>query len=390
MIRTAETGGFLKLRIPGGFPRAPIPSLSLPTITKPSSHQAMTTSETMRGLQIIEFNKNYQYVTNIPVPKIVKPNEVLIKVAVAGYCHSEVMVLNGEFAHKLRAPLPLIPSHEGTGIVAEIGSQVTNVKVGDRVGTLTFKNICGTCFDCKNDLARYCEHSDMLGLGLDGAAAEYMVADSDWIVHIPSNLDFEAAAPLMCAGATIYCGIKQTGLKPGETLAIIGAGALGHLGVQFAKCLGLKVVCVDTRQAPLDLVKSLKYPPDFAIDATKGVEYALSEIGGSVDAVITATHSLAANEYGLKLVRKHGTFVAIGLPSDPIPIHYNHLVFRNIHIKGSLLSSTTLAQEMVNLVAEKGIEVKTKAYPLEDFQTLLDDYEKANHAGKLVLRVSSD
>ncbi|KAF8577532.1 GroES-like protein [Ramaria rubella] len=358
--------------------------------------------KTMKGLQITEFKKPYKLSNGIPVPQINRDNEVLIKVAVAGYCHTEMMVQNGEFESKMHGgnTLPLVPSHEGTGVIVAVGSRVSNVKVphcaqlvqvGDRVATLCIRNPCGKCSDCKQGIPKYCEGADMSGVISNGAGAEYMIADSNYTIPLPSNLDFDSAAPLMCAGATIYCGLKTADLKPGQTVAIIGAGALGHLGIQFAKCMGLRVVSVDSRQAPLDLVKSLKYAPDYAIDAMKGVDFALQEIGGEgVDATLMATDAIPAHEYGLMLTRKHGTFVVIGQPFDPIPIHYNHLIFRNLTIKGSLLSDAQMAKEMVDLVAEKGIEVKTRSYPLEEIETLVREYHAENHCGKLVLRISQD
>ncbi|KAF8589806.1 GroES-like protein [Ramaria rubella] len=347
----------------------------------------------MKGLQITEFKKPYKFSNDIPVPQIKHDNEVLIRVAVAGYCHTEMMVQNGEFESKMTGgnKLPLIPSHEGTGVVVAVGSHVSNVRVSDRVGALCMRNPCGECSDCKQGVPKYCPNKESGGVTSDGAGAEYMIADSNYTIPLPANIDFESAAPLMCAGATIYCGLKTAALKPGQTVAIIGAGALGHLGVQFAKCMGLRVVSVDVRQAPLDLVKSLKYAPDFALDATKGVEFALKKIGeGGVDATIMATDAISAHEYGLMLTKKHGIFVVIGQPFEPIPIHYNHLIFRNLTIKGSVLSDAQTAKEMVDLVSEKGIEVRTRSYPLEEVETLMQDYHKEGHAGKLVMRVSQD
>ncbi|KIJ23322.1 hypothetical protein M422DRAFT_39670 [Sphaerobolus stellatus SS14] len=347
----------------------------------------------MKGLLLTEFNKPYRFSTDIPVPKLETEDDVLVKIAVAGYCHTEMMVQSGEWADKITATgrsLPLIPSHEGVGTIVEVGANVKHLKVGDRVGSLTMQHSCGTCSDCKQGLPKFCDKNEMYGVSRDGAAAEYMVVDSKWTISLPSQLSFESAAPLMCAGTTIYSGLKVADLQPGQTVAIIGAGALGHIGIQFAKCMGLKVVCVDARQAPLDLVQKLKYAPDFALDATKGVDYALKTISGDVDATLMATDSLAAHEYGLQLTKKHGTFVIIGQPTDPIPIHYSHLIFRNLTIKGSLLTDPETLKEMVTLVAEKGIEVKTRSYPIQDVETLLQDYHKENHAGKLVLRVSDD
>ncbi|KIJ23323.1 hypothetical protein M422DRAFT_786205 [Sphaerobolus stellatus SS14] len=349
---------------------------------------------TMKGLQITEYKKPYQLSTDIPVPKIENDFEVLIKVAVAGYCSTEKIVQNGafmgRFAENGGTGLPLVPSHEGVGAVVDVGSAVTDLKIGDRVGAVSYYNACGKCEDCTMGLEKYCEQLEFYGITRNGAAAEYFVADSRWTVLLPPTLSFDAAAPLMCAGATIYSGLKLADLRPGQTVAIIGAGALGHLGVQFAKCLGLRVVCVDSRQAPLDLVQSLKYAPDFSIDASQGVDYAIKTIGGYAHATLIATDSLAAHEYGLQITKKHGTLIVIGQAYEPIPIHNSHLIIRNINVKGSLLCDAETLKEMMSLIADKGIEVKTRSYPLEDIETLMEDYHKENHAGKLVLRVSED
>ncbi|KAF8519016.1 chaperonin 10-like protein [Hysterangium stoloniferum] len=347
----------------------------------------------MRGLQIVEYKAPYKLSQDIPVPRIEKDNEVLVKIIVAGYCHSDLMVQNNEIGKGLppNAGLPMIPSHEGAGIVVAVGSKVTDIKVGDRVASLTYKNSCGECDDCQSNDPWSCPRLQLLGVTVDGAAAEFMVADEKCVVPVPASLPFEMAAPLMCAGSTIYAGLKKANLEKGKTVAIIGIGALGHLGVQLAKCMGLRVVAVDVRQAPLDLVRGLKHAPDFTINATKGVEYALQEIGGEgVDASIVAADSNAAFDFGFGLTRKHGLLVAIGLPPNPIMIHYHHLIIRDLTIKGSMPGDLETTKEMVGLVAAHGIEVKTRVYALEDVEVLLEDYHKDNRAGKFALRVSDD
>ncbi|KIJ48255.1 hypothetical protein M422DRAFT_162844, partial [Sphaerobolus stellatus SS14] len=314
--------------------------------------------ERMKGILLTEFKNAYTFSSDIPVPKIKRDNEILIKVTVAGYCQSELLVQHGEFEAIMKhQDLPVIPSHECAGIVVQIGAKVDNIKVRlwDRVGATFPKNGCGDCPDCRSKRPRYCGESVLCGVTGDGAAAEYMIADSQWTVALPDTMSFEVGACLMCAGPTVYCGLKTANLSPGETVAIVGAGGLGHIGVQFAKLRGLRVVCVDNREAPLRLVKGLKYSSDFALDATKGVEYALKTIGGDVDPTLMATDSIPAHEYGLKLTKKHGTFVIIGQPTDPIPIHYDYLIFRNLTIKGSLLTDPETLREMVELVAEKGL-----------------------------------
>ncbi|KAF8587918.1 GroES-like protein [Ramaria rubella] len=346
----------------------------------------------MKGLQITKYKKPYLFSTDIPVPQLERKNEILIKIAVAGYCHGDLMIQNSDIQNMpLGATLPMIPSHEGAGIVMAIGSEVTNFKIGDRVGTMAYKNPCGNCVDCQSGMRRVCESLQLCGVTVNGAAAEYMVADGFSTIPIPPSISFEAAAPLMCAGSTIYAGLKRADLQKGQMVAIIGVGGLGHLGIQLAKCMGLRVVAVDVRQAPLDLAKGLKHPPDYVIDATKGIDNAIKELGGEgVDASIIAADANAAFEFGLDLTRKHGTFVAIGLSPEPMLVHYNHLIFRNLTLKGAQLGSPELTKEMVDLVVANDIEVKTRTYLLEDIETLLQDYHKKSRAGKLVMRVSQD
>lgn len=205
-------------------------------------------------------------------------------------------------------------------------SNLLGLKVGDRVGVLAFRDPCGECYDCqlseKGTLpgARvYCNSKIFMGISSDGAAAEYMLADARFVVPLPDALSFEAAAPLMCAGTTIYRAIKASGARPEQTVAFVGIGALGHLGVQFAKSMGMRVVAVDAREAPLEMVKTLKYSPDVILDSRHGAKAALETIGGGgVDVCIVCTHVDQAFTYGLDITRRHGVFVAVGIPSNAI------------------------------------------------------------------------
>lgn len=156
----------------------------------------------------------------------------------------------------------------------------------------------------------------MVGVTDNGALAEYMTADYRSCIRLPEKLGYDAAAPLMCAGATIYTAIKSCNLTEGQFIAIIGAGALGHLGVQFAKCLGLKVTLVDARQPPLDMCKVLKYPADVIFNSAsinpsdpKDVKKAIDAIGGRMDATIIACDAIPACQLALDLTKKHGLYM---------------------------------------------------------------------------------
>ncbi len=376
-----------------------------------SSTVAPDVPKLMRALRIEEFNADPPYVLrdDVPVPEV-GPNDVLIRIATAGYCHTEMMVARGEFASKSRNPLPLIPSHEPTGVVVGLGTDAASspaggngsggpLKLGDRVGCITFRDYCGKCAECQRGTPKYCTDQDMVGVTADGAFAEYMRADYRSCVVLPDQLDFDSAAPLFCAGATIYTAIANCNLERGQTLAIVGAGALGHLGVQFAKCLGYNVWLFDARDAPLEMCKSLPFPPDKTVNSgnvdghdDKAVnELVDTQLGGQrADATIMATDVIPAYEFGLAVTKNHGLFMVVGQPNEPIPIHYNHFIFRDITVKGSLLGDPKTTHEMCQLVAKHKIQVKTIAYPLEDVEKMRADYAKPGHQGKMVLRVNSD
>ncbi|TKY85876.1 hypothetical protein EX895_005417 [Sporisorium graminicola] len=372
------------------------------TASTSSSTISPNVPRTMKALRIEQFNANPPYVMrhDVPVPDV-GPNDVLLRIATAGYCHTEMMVARGEFASKARKPLPVIPSHEPTGVVVGLGANAaegsTPLKLGDRVGSITFRDPCGECDECTRGTPKYCQQQDMVGVTADGAFAEYMLADYRSCVVLPDSLDFDSAAPLFCAGATIYQAIKECQLQPRQTLAIIGAGALGHLGVQLAKCLGFNVWLFDARDAPLEMCRSLRYPPDKAVnsgnidghDAAAVDNLVSSELGGKrADATILCTDVIPAYEFGLAITKNHGLFLVVGQPNDPIPIHYNHLIFRDITVKGSLLSDANTTREMCELVAKHKIQVKTSAYTLEEVDKMMDDYAKPNHQGKMVVRVN--
>ncbi|SNX84491.1 related to Zn-dependent alcohol dehydrogenases [Melanopsichium pennsylvanicum] len=379
-----------------------------------SSTSAPNLPKTMKALRIEEFNADPPYVMrhDVPVPSV-GPNDVLIRIATAGYCHTELMVARGDFASKSRHPLPLIPSHEPTGVVVALGSNATSnpaggklassgsepLKLGDRVGCITFRDYCGKCAECKRASPKYCADQDMVGVTADGAFAEYMRADYRSCVLLPNDLDFDSAAPLFCAGATIYTAIIGCKLEKGQTLAIVGAGALGHLGVQLAKCLGYNVWLFDARDAPLEMCKKLPYPPDKIFNSGKidghdqeAVEKLVNEqLGGErADAVIMATDVIPAYEFGLAITKNHGLFMVVGQPNDPIPIHYNHLIFRDITVKGSLLGDPKTTREVCDLVAKHGIEVNTIAYRLDEVEKMREDYGRPTHQGKMIVSVNAD
>ena len=247
--------------------------------------------------------------------------------------------------------------------------------------------------ECKRGTSNYCDFKEMAGLTPDGGMAEYILADPLWTVNLPPSMTFETAAPLMCAGSTIYNSILNANQPKGSILAIVGLGGLGHLGIQFCKAIGYKCVAVDTREAPIALAKTLPshLQADLIINPKDGAAAALSEISktfsgaSGVAAAIVATDAQQAFSFSVQIIQKHGTLVVVGQPDEPIPFHYSVFVSRDLKIVPGGLGQRNVVQEMVDLVGEEGVHVEVKTYGLDEMERLMHDYHDPNMKGKLVV-----
>ena len=210
--------------------------------------------------------------------------------------------------------LPCIASHEGSGTVVKVGSAIKEFSVGDRVLCALTYHRCGECSDCKGPErdTQYCPNvGGYLGVTRDGSFAEYEVVDGRECSLLPDNVSFQTAAPLACAGISVWGGLVRAGLKKGESVAIVGGGGgLGHLGVQFAKALGLKVIAIDARDEALSLAK--EYGADTLIDARAGKEKVVEEVknltgGKGADATLNVSDHESAAATAAAVTKMHGT-----------------------------------------------------------------------------------
>ena len=279
-----------------------------------------TIPESMQACQIIEFNKPHEIRTiSTPSSKDLKPNDLLLKVAVSALCHSDLEYVKGIFP----IDLPVTASHEGTGTVIGFGSNVNRFKVGDRVVAGQTFGRCGDCEICNGpeNYRHYCQKREpMMSVGgRNGAFQEYLVVDAREATKIPDGMSFVTAAPLACAGMTAWRAVNQCNLKPGEWIGIVGSGGgLGHLAIQFAKkAKGLKVVAVDARDEGLAL--SNEVGADVVLDAREGKEKVVEEVmkatGRGVDATIELSGHPTAAEMGAALTRQHGRLVQVAIVS---------------------------------------------------------------------------
>ena len=204
-------------------------------------------------------------IEDLPVPEP-GPGEILVKVAACGVCHSDLHAVDGDW--NPGPVLPLIPGHEVTGHVAGVGAGVTGFQGGDAVGVPWMWSACGHCESCLAGMETVCKEGEATGYSKPGGYAEYMLARADYVARLPKDSDLVKIAPILCAGVTTYRGIKRSEARPGQWLAVIGIGGLGHVAVQYGKAMGLRVAAVDIDPAKLSLAKALG--AEVQIDAREG------------------------------------------------------------------------------------------------------------------------
>lgn len=364
--------------------------------------------KTMRGQFLEAFKKPYTLRT-VPLPKPSTPNDILIKVDAASYCHTDFVLAEGQMPGFPKT-FPHVGCHEFAGTVVSHfdspSSKASAFRTGDRVGVpgRAF-HACGDCFECdgsKDPISQddkgysvHCVDAENNGLSKDGGFAEYAVVDARQLAPIPDALTAADTAPLMCAGITIYAALKRCKLEPGGRVGIVGAGGgLGHLGLQYAVKMGYKVLGVDAADGPLKLAQSLNTGArivdarsDKAADLVQqlGAEDGKKNVGEmGLDAVIMLPESQAAFDYGMALLKTHGKCVVVSFPEKGFHISARDVVFRDISIIGSLVGSNRMLREMLNFSAEHNIRASAKSYSLARLNDLVEDYHRGG-GGKLVI-----
>ncbi|KAK3942474.1 GroES-like protein [Diplogelasinospora grovesii] len=351
---------------------------------------APTIPNEMKAVQVVEYGRPYS-INTVPVPSNLGPHDLLIKIACASHCHTDSMVRSGVFGTKL----PCTGSHEGAGTVVSVGSAVSSFNVGDRVMCGLPLHPCGTCPDCTSSdesTRQYCPNLDgHVGVHLDGNFAEYVRVDSRSSTPVPDAISLISAAPLACAGRTVWRAVSQADLKNGQWLAIVGSGGgLGHLGIQFAKARGLNVIGIDARDEGLAL--SEEAGADIVIDARKDKAEVVKEVqqvtgGGGADASITLADADSAAGLACAVTKMHGTMVQIAQP-DEVKIPFAEFIFRDVRVKGSVLCSPGESRDMMNFIVEQGINVKTNLFHgLDKIEELIEMVEGGKIQGKAVIIV---
>ncbi len=319
---------------------------------------------------------------DVPVPSP-GPDEILVKTEACGVCGTDVHATKGEWP--LKPAPPFIPGHEAIGLVVEAGARVTNVSVGDRVGVPWLYSACGHCEYCLSAWETVCPDAQFGGYTKNGGFAEYVLADPAYVAHVPKGLSAAEAAPIVCAGVTTYKGIKQTGAKPGQWIAISGAGGLGHVAIQYAKAMGLYVCAIDVEDGKL--AQATRLGADVTVNAASGdASAAVKKItdGGAHGVLITAP-SLSAFHEGVGMTRKLGTCVLVGLPPGNFPVPLFDVVANCITIRGSFVGNREDMAEALRFAAEGKVKADIELQPLSAINAVLARLEHGDVAARIVL-----
>ena len=320
---------------------------------------------------------------DIPTPG---PGQILVKTEVCGVCHTDLHAHNGDWP--LKPARSFTPGHEGIGIVTALGIGVIAVKVGDRVGVPWLYSACGHCEYCLAAQEPVCAEAQFGGYTKNGAFADYIVADPNYVAHIPAGLSAINAAPLICAGITSYKGIKETHARPGEWVVISGIGGLGHLGVQYAKAMGLHVCAVDIDDRKLEHAKRLG--ADAVVNAKQddAVAAVIRATGGGAHGVLITAPSLRAFEQGVRMTRKHGTCVLVGIPPGDFPTPLFDVVANCITIRGSFVGSRRDMAEALAFAADGKVRADIELQPLSAINQVFERLDKGEVPSRVVLDFS--
>ncbi|HEY5822352.1 MAG TPA: NAD(P)-dependent alcohol dehydrogenase [Propionibacteriaceae bacterium] len=317
-------------------------------------------------------------------------DDVAIDIAYAGICHSDIHTVRDEWG---AANYPLTPGHEITGHVTAVGANVTAFKVGDRVGVGVMVDSCRACEPCLAGEENYCDEGmtdtynsrDKYGEITQGGYSTAIVTDQHWVYAIPEGIDLAAAAPLLCAGITLYSPLKHWNVGPGSQVAVIGLGGLGHLGVKFAVALGAEVTVLSQSLSKKEdglRMGAAHYYATSDPETFKGLRRRFDVILNTVSA------NLDLDRY-LDLVARGGTFVELGVPIEPLSFKTGNLVAPRVSVSGSMIGGVAETQEMLDFAAEHDIATEIELIPADQINAAYDRVVASDVRYRFVIDVAS-
>lgn len=311
------------------------------------------------------------------------PGQVLAKLVTSGVCHTDLHAAHGDWP--VKPSPPFIPGHEGVGEVVSVGEGVTDIKVGDMVGNAWLWSACGVCEYCRTGWETLCEQQQNGGYTVNGSFGQYMLVDAKFAARIPEGADPVEIAPVLCAGVTVYKGLKVSDARPGQWVVISGVGGLGHVAVQYAKAMGLRVAAVDIAEDKLQLARELGAEVVVNASNEDPVQAIQEQVGGAHAVLVTAVHPSAFGQ-AIGMARRGGTIVFNGLPPGDFPAPIFDIVLKGLTIRGSIVGTRQDLAEAIDFYDRGLIHPKVSTRELGEINTVLDELAAGKVDGRVVLQ----
>ena len=339
-------------------------------------------AKTMKAAVVAAFGKPLE-IREVPVPTP-GPGQLLVKIAACGVCHTDLHAAQGDWPVKPQPPF--IPGHEGVGHVVAVGAGVTHIREGDRVGIPWLHSACGHCEHCLGGWETLCLAQHNTGYSVNGGFAEYALAEAEYVGRLPDNVGFVEIAPILCAGVTVYKGLKMTDTRPGQWVAISGIGGLGHMAVQYACAMGLNVAAVDVDDAKLEFARRLGASLTVNARQQDPAAYLQQEVGGMHGVLVTAV-SAKAFEQALGMARRGGTVALNGLPPGEFSLSIFDMVLNGTTVRGSIVGTRKDLQESLEFAGEGKVAAHYSMDKLDNINAIFSRMKTGGIDGRIVVTV---
>ncbi|MBN6752648.1 alcohol dehydrogenase AdhP [Kocuria palustris] len=339
-----------------------------------------STTEKMSAAVVTAFGEDLE-IEDMPLPEPGR-DQALVRLIASGVCHTDLHAAHGDWPVKPEPPF--VPGHEGVGEVVAVGEGVTRVSVGDLVGNAWLWSACGECEHCQEGWETLCENQVNGGYSMNGSFGQYMLVDARYCPLIPEGADPFEIAPVLCAGVTVYKGLKVTGVRPGQWVVISGVGGLGHIAVQYAVAMGMRVIAVDVADDKLALAE--RHGAEITINAMgpDPAEAIQEAVGGAHGVLVTAVHPDAFGQ-AIGMVRRGGTIVFNGLPPGDFPAPIFDIVLKGLTIRGSIVGTRRDMEEALEFYSRGLIHPTFSKRPLNEINEVLDEMDHGKIEGRVVL-----
>ncbi|HXW89015.1 MAG TPA: alcohol dehydrogenase catalytic domain-containing protein [Terriglobales bacterium] len=307
-----------------------------------------------------------------PTPKA-GPNQVVIKIGASGLCYTDVHITLGHIPTRF----PRVLGHEPVGEIVEVGPGVTSRKIGDRVGVGWVQRGCGRCEWCLRGKKELCPNAVSTGIGLEGSHAEYMLAYADATMLIPDTLSYEQAAPIFCAGYTVWSGFRFADPKPHERVAVVGIGGLGHLALQYSKAAGFETIAITRSKDKEKLIRELG-----ADEVVENGEKLLA--AGGADILLATSNSWSATADAMKGMRPDGRVMLMGVGEEPLN-YPQELMFKRVRLIGSSQNGVEYLYEALDYAAKGKVKVRAETYKLDEIERAYERVAKGQARFRVVI-----